>query len=217
MRERDTIEFEGVTYTRFPDSPNRHQRSYYFAPRGSGRSSYHRDYWTSVHGPIPQGFHIHHLDENPLNNDIRNLVCLSPEEHANVHPGHAGPKRKAAEWREHLAAIQPKAAEWHRSEEGRAWHREHGKRVWVDRKPEAVTCSVCGITAERYFKRGEIRFCSRKCARAKADNEHRYEQEVPCPICGSTFRQNKYKLIPATCSRLCGADLRKRNRASLQS
>lgn len=34
---------------------------------------------------IPNGYHIHHLDGNKENNDPSNLVCLSPEEHWDIH------------------------------------------------------------------------------------------------------------------------------------
>jgi hypothetical protein len=34
---------------------------------------------------IPKGYHIHHIDGNHNNNDINNLMCVSPEEHHNIH------------------------------------------------------------------------------------------------------------------------------------
>ena len=36
-------------------------------------------------GEIPKGYHIHHIDGNPLNNDISNLLCISAEEHKKIH------------------------------------------------------------------------------------------------------------------------------------
>ena len=36
-------------------------------------------------GEIPNGYHIHHIDGNALNNDISNLVCISAEEHTKIH------------------------------------------------------------------------------------------------------------------------------------
>lgn len=38
-------------------------------------------------GEIPENYQIHHIDENKLNNDISNLVALSPLEHKRVHSG----------------------------------------------------------------------------------------------------------------------------------
>jgi len=37
------------------------------------------------HGKIPKGYHVHHIDGNPLNNEITNLKCISAEEHAKIH------------------------------------------------------------------------------------------------------------------------------------
>lgn len=45
----------------------------------------YRKIYEEHHGIIPDGFHIHHLDGNPSNNDISNLIAISPEEHAILH------------------------------------------------------------------------------------------------------------------------------------
>jgi hypothetical protein len=46
----------------------------------------YRNLWeTSNNTTIPKGYHIHHIDGNHNNNDINNLVCVSPEEHHNIH------------------------------------------------------------------------------------------------------------------------------------
>jgi hypothetical protein len=34
---------------------------------------------------IPKGFHIHHIDGNRQNNDPKNLIMVSPEEHYQIH------------------------------------------------------------------------------------------------------------------------------------
>jgi len=34
---------------------------------------------------IPKGYHIHHIDGNHSNNNLNNLMCVSPEEHYNIH------------------------------------------------------------------------------------------------------------------------------------
>ena len=34
---------------------------------------------------IPDGYEIHHRDENPLNNAFDNLLCLHPIDHAKLH------------------------------------------------------------------------------------------------------------------------------------
>ena len=45
----------------------------------------YRKIYESHYGKIPNGHHIHHMDGNPFNNDISNLQCVSPEEHAEIH------------------------------------------------------------------------------------------------------------------------------------
>jgi hypothetical protein len=51
-----------------------------------GKSVYeHRVVWERTHGPIPRGFHIHHKDENPLNNALNNLECLPHGVHTAHH------------------------------------------------------------------------------------------------------------------------------------
>lgn len=46
--------------------------------------------WKKVHGPIPKdsngrSFEIHHIDNDPTNNDITNLMCVSIDEHYEIH------------------------------------------------------------------------------------------------------------------------------------
>ena len=45
----------------------------------------HRKIYEMHYGKIPKGFHIHHIDSNPLNNNIDNLICISEEDHKNIH------------------------------------------------------------------------------------------------------------------------------------
>ena len=45
----------------------------------------YRKIWEAVNGKIPPGHHIHHIDGNPYNNLLENHVCVTAEEHANIH------------------------------------------------------------------------------------------------------------------------------------
>lgn len=49
------------------------------------RIPYHQFVWISNNGDIPEGYHIHHIDGDKLNNDISNLVCIAPGEHSKIH------------------------------------------------------------------------------------------------------------------------------------
>lgn len=52
----------------------------------------HKLVWIDHNGPIPDGdYVVHHIDENPLNNDINNLELMSRSEHTIHH--HKGSTR----------------------------------------------------------------------------------------------------------------------------
>lgn len=211
MRRREDIWLDGIKYTRFPDSKNKHQRNYFWPPRKSGKQALHREIWKKHYGPIPAGKQIHHKDHDPTNNEPSNLKCLTRREHAAEHAEEYRDARRT--W---VDTIRPLAAKWHSTPEGRAWHSEHGKQVAANQEPVTIICVECGCSAERFPKSGVGPFCSRKCSRAAADSEKRYVVAVACPICGNRFDQNKYRAKPTTCSRICGASLRKRQSASVQ-
>ncbi len=45
----------------------------------------HRKVWESANGKIPKGHHIHHIDGNPYNNELSNLMCVTAEQHGEMH------------------------------------------------------------------------------------------------------------------------------------
>jgi hypothetical protein len=121
----------------------------------------HRDVWEFHHGPIPDGCHIHHKDGNHLNNDIQNLECITRERHEELHSAGRSKFGRSEAQIQHLAAIRQKASDWHRSEEGRRWHVEHGKSAWAARTTVALICQECGAGFESL--RTSASFCSAKC------------------------------------------------------
>src|SRR3990167_2746282 len=128
--ERETINYRGKDYHRYPKSPRRQLRVYFWRHdtwKGSP-VALHRQIWEDDHGKIPNGLFIHHKDSNPLNNDIGNLECVAPGEHTKHHTNNAQFKKQA---RINLSKYaQPKAREWHKSKSGRDWHKLHGKDCW---------------------------------------------------------------------------------------
>lgn len=220
MEQPETVDYQGVTYKRKPDSDEWSKRVYYQAPRGSGRGYLHRDIYSDLHGSIPKGMQVHHADHDPFNNDPTNLVLLTPKEHRQEHARKFDEERMEIFRRTTLAA----AAEWHGSEEGIAWHREHGKQTWANRTASSFTCPECGAAHEGHFpeRSGPERYCSGRCRQRGDAKNGKYREEAICPICSEPFMRMRGKTGAATCSRPCGrklmsqriAERRKLNRGS---
>lgn len=165
----------------------------------------HTYVWEKHNGPIPDGYEIHHIDRNTDNNEIKNLVMLTVEEHRALHASLLTDEKRQA-YRENLdKTARPKAKEWHASEEGRKWHSMHGKEVAEKQAKKKTTnvCSYCGNEFEVLSSvANRTKFCSNKCKTANryhsgVDNEVR-----SCSICGKDFICNKYSHIK-TCSKNC--------------
>jgi len=201
----ESVVFNGVEFRRYPDSTRRDLRVYF---KATGGAFLHRATWEHHHGPIPEGWHCHHRDGDSLNNDIDNLECLPAFEHLSHHSTERFKDDEQREQnRQHLESIRPLAAEWHSSEEGRAWHSENGKMAWAGREPVERTCDQCGKAFPSMSHRENDRFCSNNCKsawrrQAGVDNEDRV-----CPACGATFRVNRYS-VQKSCSKPCAAKVR---------
>ena len=148
-------EFNGKKFRLFP-------RERYFS-RGTTRM--HTEVWKFHNGAIPKGFHVHHKDENPWNNAIENLECIEAFKHLSEHS-----KKRVSENKEWFEDFQKKgiavAPEWHRSEEGRQWHSEHGKKIWQERESTTKQCEMCQKEYQTKFP-SRSKFCHQNC-KAKA-------------------------------------------------
>lgn len=198
----DVAELDGHLYVLYEG------RDYYspIGPDSAKRQALHREIWKRAHGPIPPGHDIHHADENPRNNDLDNLVCITRAEHRRLH-GQTWPSERAMV--EHLADIRQQAAEWHRSEEGRAWHVEHGRRTWEGRQARTIECVECGRKFRTRYA-GRVGLCSQACRnRVAAKNPANYV-ERSCVECGGSFTAWKYGR-QRYCGRTCANRVRARN------
>lgn len=142
----EAVEFNGVIYRR------KRGRKYFETNRwDSVRKRYyadslHRAVWRFHNGEIPAGSHIHHKDKNTNNNDITNLECLSPKQHACQHPDEIRHRGSFAN-RRHLKKAQRRLAEW----------RER-------RQPIEIKCEECGqVFSTKHNEPSRVRFCGRKC------------------------------------------------------
>lgn len=198
--------YKGVRFRRYPNSERRSDRVYYapgVADRRKGVQRLHQEVWKDAHGVdvIPLGYHVHHIDENPFNNDPANLDLLLGSDHLKKHAA----SEKWAEARQAwIKAGQDAAREWHGTEEGLDHHRKLGRRTWDSTEEESYTCRQCGQEFTARALRKSVRYCSNACRTAAryasgVDNEAR-----ECRVCGTEFTANRYSK-KSHCSRKCAA------------
>lgn len=182
----------GYFYRRYPEARLRNSRVYWVRTKPGGGARYlHQDLWEKHNGLIPDRFHIHHIDHNPLNNDISNLACIDPSEHLSHHQENLSTERLARR-KEHIDAIRPLASAWHRSEEGRAWHRELGRMSWDMKEPVKCICEHCGAEYETLSPH-QGKFCSNACKTKARYHSGVDNVIVSCLQCGKERTMNKYQ------------------------
>lgn len=161
--------------------------------------------YKKLFGSVPKGHVVHHIDHDPDNNDIRNLILVSREEHARVH--HDAVKAASVE---SIKKAQAAATEWHKSAAGREWHKVQYQNTLADKWSDMVTksCEVCGKAFQcSSLVAHKSRFCSNNCKAQARRNSGVDDIEVSCEICGSKFKTNKYAR-----QRFCSAPCRKEAR-----
>jgi hypothetical protein len=82
------MEYPKTIYTHFGKA--RINNEGYYVISGTKNENYrgkllHRLIWEKYNGPISKGYHIHHIDDNKLNNRLNNLECLSDSAHSSLH------------------------------------------------------------------------------------------------------------------------------------
>lgn len=158
--------FDGGLYRMWPSET--------YLSRGGRRL--HRDAWKTAFGPIPKGCHIHHRDGNVLNNSLDNLECVPASEHLSE----SWAKREKPEDGWFSKTARDKAADWHRSPEGKLWHKRHAERTkaWTKWKREPKDCPQCGKTFDALVRKsGNSQvYCCSKC-KVAAYRERGKQQE----------------------------------------
>lgn len=208
----ETVEWGGKTWRRYPSSEHASNRRYFSRGTADRPIWLHRAVWASVHGPIPAGHHIHHIDEDTANNDASNLRCLTPQQHADEHPWSAERTERQAV---HLDGIRHLTKAWHASDEGRAVHRRIGGLAYANFTPEPKPCEHCGTVFEPRAIGNRDRFCSNKCKSADRRASGVDDVQRTC-ACGTVFVVSKYSK-QQSCSRSCAMRARGRTmRASVR-
>lgn len=170
------------------------------------RERLHTYLWRFYNGSIPEGYHIHHVDKDKNNNNIENLTCIPSSTHLSFH----SKERAVTEHDKIIANLSenalPKAIEWHKSGQGRDWHKKHYNemkdKLYVMQEYVCLTCGKCFKSTNTGSK-----FCCNSCKseyrrKSGVDNETRI-----CQWCGKEYVTNKYSKSE-TCSAKCRNFLR---------
>lgn len=148
--------------------------------------------WEHYNGSVPEGYQVHHIDEDKGNNDITNLVLMTSSKHSRHHAIENAIDNYEAV-RDNMVNVAGKAAKaWHKSPEGHAWHKEHYKqmegRLHAEQKH---TCAYCG--AEFTTTSHKSQYCSNRCKAAARRKSGVDNVEKICEKCGKPYIANKYQ------------------------
>lgn len=80
LREKNKKEFVIVDNLKFTIN-----RDGYYECTTIDRLMLHNYNWEKVNGKIPDGYEIHHIDFVKINNEVSNLMILTPQEHTTLH------------------------------------------------------------------------------------------------------------------------------------
>ena len=193
---------------------NKNQDGYYISKRYDAA---HIAAFKYCCGDIPDGYEIHHKDENRDNNDVSNFQILTRSEHARLH----AVKKFSKEIR--TCPICGKEFEVDKESKAQCcsescthklpYFKRTGKTVATRTK----ICVVCGKPFEvstahnDHKKRGRLT-CSPECMhqrridinRAIAEKKRKLKIKI-CEVCGKEFYSSHKE--QRTCSQKCGAKL----------
>lgn len=79
------IVYDDIKFYRYPSSTKIDRKDYYRGCYKGKHIGLHVYLYTKYIGKILEGYHIDHINGNPLNNNLDNLQCLSPKEHHDKH------------------------------------------------------------------------------------------------------------------------------------
>lgn len=138
----------------------------------------HREMWEEANGHIPDGFDVHHVDEDKGHNSIDNFELLSHSEHSARHI-----EQKLAPHREKALAN------------ALAVRRANSKQ----RLERELVCVQCGGIYSSGAKTPK-RFCSSACVEQARSGAFKGEQRK-CEYCAESYTATKR--VQRYCSRKC--------------
>ena len=140
----------------------------------------HREVWQYHHGPIPEGFDVHHVHHDRSRNQIEDLELIPRSIHRQYHADERGVAELA---KAPIVKAQAATAEWHGSTEGRAWHKQHyadHSRAAFARLVDCV-CSHCATPFQAVNRGHASVFCSNRCKSAFR-RAHGVDRETPTAV-----------------------------------
>ena len=109
--------------------------------------------------------------------------------------------------------VRPAAVDWHKSEQGNEWHKQHyediARNIWNEKV--TLKCTICGKEYQTiHAKMQSSKFCSDKCrAKARRLNGKDREKRI-CTICGREFECNKYSRQKVCGDKACANESQRR-------
>ena len=167
---------------------------YYLSTKAIGgkRKRLHRFIWEYYNSEIPAGYDIHHKNHNKEDNEIENLELILSKDHQKLHGKELTDEQRRKKAENVVCKANPQAREWHRSEKGREWHKQHYESMKSElHTVKEYTCQQCGKTYKA-VENGQNRFCCNNCKAAYRRQAGIDNVERECEICGQKFITNKY-------------------------
>ena len=209
--EKDIIIYNGGKFTRYPNAKGNTEKRYYSGWVGNPKKKkrLHVYKYENEIGEVPKGFHVHHIDGNTLNNEISNLQIIERSAHHKMHM--ADEKRKEQSRQALKNFAQPAACEWHKSQNGRKWHKELMQSRIAKAKTE-IKCKECEKTFVGNVGVGfDSKFCCVQCKTRYGQriyrSDKRYYVEKECVVCSKKYSVSKW-VKTKCCNRSCGGKLR---------
>jgi hypothetical protein len=205
----ESIIYKGIKFNRYPNSKNPSHRKYY-RPHANyikqGITSLHREIWKDNFGKIPKGYDIHHKDHDFNNNSIDNLICISKKEHANQHAEENAIRGRSEKQLKHLNKIRNLTKEWHASQEGKEWHKQHVKNSLAKVEKKEFKCINCEKVFYSIITNSKC--CCRKCYTKWYEKHKRKRKLIDkiCKFCNKSFQADRKKTL--FCSYSCSVKSR---------